>query len=209
MLYPRMIALAEVAWSPQERRSWPEFKERALKIVDELKAKGYHPFELKGEVGDRKESLEPIEHLALNKNVEFRSKNWDAYPANGKATLTDGKRGNWNYHDKCWLAFVTKKGVDVVIDLEKEMDIKSVAADFMQICGPGVFMPAKIVIEASTDGTNFTQLTEIDNKVVKDDGLSFKNFGWEGQTKARYIHYQALPSAEFGGVLFLDEIIVK
>ena len=209
MLYPRMIALAEVAWSPQERREWPEFKNRALKIVEELKAKGYHPFELKGEVGDRKESLEPIKHLAVNKKVEFRSKNWDAYPANGKATLTDGNRGNWNYHDQRWLAFVTKKGVDVVIDLEQEMDVKSVAADFMQICGPGVFMPAKIVIEASTDGKNFTKLTEIDNKVVKDDGLSFKNFAWEGQTKARYIHYQALPSAEYGGVLFVDEIVVK
>ena len=208
MLYPRMIALSEVAWSPQERRSWPEFKERALKIVEELKAKGYHPFDLKGEVGDRKESTESIEHLALNKKVDFRSKIWDAYPANGKATLTDGNRGNWTYHDRRWLAFVTKKGLDAVIDLEKETEIKSIAADFMQICGPGVFMPAKIIISVSNDGKEFTQLKEIENKVVKDDGLSFKNFGWEGQTKARYVRYQALPSDEFGGVLFVDEIVV-
>ena len=41
MLYPRAIALAEVAWSKPENKSWEDFHRRALKIVDELKAKGY------------------------------------------------------------------------------------------------------------------------------------------------------------------------
>ena len=209
MLYPRMIALAEVAWSPQERRDWPEFKERALKIVEELKAKGYHPFDLKNEVGHREESKQPIQHLALGKPIEFKAPNWKNYPANGEKTLNDGLRGDWTYQDQRWLAFTSKKGVDVVIDLEKETDITSIAADFMQICGPYVFMPTKVIISVSSDGKDFTKLTEIDHKVVKDDGLSFKNFGWTGQTKARYVHYQALPSDEIGGVLFVDEIVVK
>lgn len=209
MLYPRAIALAEVAWSKPENKSWEDFHCRALKIVDELKAKGYHPFELKNEIGNRKEAETPVEHLALGKKVTYNAPYWENYPAAGEATLTDGLRGGWNYNDQLWQGFVTKDRVDVVIDLEKETPIHSVAADFMQICGPEVFMPERVVISVSNDGKEFTQLAEIKHEVVRDDAVTFKNFGWEGEASARYIRYQALASDKFGGVLFTDEIVVK
>lgn len=209
MLYPRAIALAEVAWSKPENKSWEDFHRRALKIVDELKAKGYHPFELKNEIGNRKEAESPVEHLALGKKVTYNAPYWENYPAAGEATLTDGLRGGWNYNDQLWQGFVTKDRVDVVIDLEKETPIHSVAADFMQICGPEVFMPERVVISVSNDGKEFTQLAEIKHEVVRDDAVTFKNFGWEGEASARYIRYQALASDKFGGVLFTDEIVVK
>ena len=47
------------------------------------------------------------------------------------------------------------------------------------------------------------------SEVVRDDAVTFKNFGWEGEASARYIRYQALASDKFGGVLFTDEIVVK
>ena len=209
MLYPRAIALAEVAWSKPENKSWEDFHRRALKIVDELKAKGYHPFELKNEIGNRKEAETPVEHLALGKKVTYNAPYWENYPAAGEATLTDGLRGGWNYNDQLWQGVVTKDRVDVVIDLEKETPIHSVAADFMQICGPEVFMPERVVISVSNDGKEFTQLAEIKHEVVRDDAVTFKNFGWEGEASARYIRYQALASDKFGGVLFTDEIVVK
>lgn len=209
MLYPRAIALAEVAWSKPGNKSWEDFYRRALKIVDELKAKGYHPFELKNEIGNRKEAETPVEHLALGKKVTYNAPYWENYPAAGEATLTDGLRGGWNYNDQLWQGFVTKDRVDVVIDLEKETPIHSVAADFMQICGPEVFMPERVVISVSNDGKEFTQLAEIKHEVVRDDAVTFKNFGWEGEASARYIRYQALASDKFGGVLFTDEIVVK
>lgn len=209
MLYPRAIALAEVAWSKPENKSWEDFHRRALKIVDELKAKGYHPFELKNEIGNRKEAETPVEHLALGKKVTYNAPYWENYPAAGEATLTDGLRGGWNYNDQLWQGFVTKGRVDVVIDLEKETPIHSVVADFMQICGPEVFMPERVVISVSNDGKEFTQLAEIKHEVVRDDAVTFKNFGWEGEASARYIRYQALASDKFGGVLFTDEIVVK
>ena len=209
MLYPRAIALAEVAWSKPENKSWEDFHRRALKIVDELKAKGYHPFELKNEIGNRKEAETPVEHLALGKKVTYNAPYWENYPAAGEATLTDGLRGGWNYNDQLWQGFVTKDRVDVVIDLEKGTPIHSVAADFMQICGPEVFMPERVVISVSNDGKEFTQLAEIKHEVVRDDAVTFKNFGWEGEASARYIRYQALASDKFGGVLFTDEIVVK
>ena len=92
--------------------------------------------------------------------------------------------------------------------METETEIHSVAADFMQVCGPGVFMPKQVIISVSNDNEHFTELAKIDFEVVKDDKVTFHNFGWEGKANARYIRYQAKRS-DFGGFLFTDEIIVK
>mgnify|MGYP000804231918 FL=1 len=58
------------------------------------------------------------------------------------------------------------------------------------------------------DGKDFTELKHIEHKVVKDDKVTFTNFGWEGNAKGRYVRYQAT-SGEFGGFLFTDEVVIK
>ena len=88
------------------------------------------------------------------------------------------------------------------------MPVREVNADFMQICGPGVFMPAQIVVSVSDDGDTYTELTRIDNEVVRDDAVTFKTFGWEGEASARYVRYQAARS-NFGGFLFVDEVVIR
>ena len=98
--------------------------------------------------------------------------------------------------------------MDVVIDLGEVMPVGAVSADFMQICDPGVFMPVQIIISSSFDGKSFTELKRIDNEVVRDDAVTFKTFGWEGCVDARYIRYQAVRS-DFGGFLFVDEVVVN
>lgn len=47
MIYPRILALAEVAWSDPSVKNYDDFHARALKEVEALKAEGYHPFDLK------------------------------------------------------------------------------------------------------------------------------------------------------------------
>ena len=66
-----------------------------------------------------------------------------------------------------------------------------------------------MVISASTDGEHYTTLTEIDQEVKKDDEVSFKNFGWKGEIKARYVRYQSFPDPKRGGVHFVDEIVIQ
>ena len=95
MIYPRILALAETAWSAPERKSWPDFHTRALSAVADLQAKGYHPFDLKKEIGSRPESLQPVSHLALGKKVIYNSPYSSHYPAQGNTALTDGIRGDW------------------------------------------------------------------------------------------------------------------
>ena len=211
MLWPRAIALAEVGWSMPKNKDYADFRRRAVAIVDRMIEEGYTPFDLKNEIGNRPESLTDVEHLALGKPVEYiyPSRYYaPQYAAQGDATLTDGKRGTWTYSDKRWQGFLGRGGVDVIIDLEEVMDVSSIAADFMQICGPGVFMPCLVEIAVSEDGENYTKIADIEWEVVLDELPSFKTFGWEGKTRARYIRYKAHRS-KYTGFLFVDEIIVK
>ena len=209
MIYPRILALAEVAWSPVANKNYEDFHGRALKAVDELRAKGYHPFDLKNEVGNRPGADKPVEHLGIGKKVTYAENHnyYSGYTAGGDDALVNGILGGWSYSDQLWQGFL--KDIDLTIDLEKETAIKNVGADFMQICGPGVFMPKQVIISVSNDGKEFTELAKIDHQVVKDDAVTFKNFGWEGEANARYVRYQAEIDRNFGGFLFVDEIVIK
>ena len=53
MIYPRILALAGVAWSDPSVKNYDDFHVPALKEVEALKAEGYHPFDLKNEIGNR------------------------------------------------------------------------------------------------------------------------------------------------------------
>jgi len=209
MIYPRILALAEVAWSAVANKNYDDFHTRALKAVDELRAKGYNTFDLKNEVGNRPDADKPVEHLGIGKKVTYAEGHnyYSGYTAGGDDALVNGILGGWSYSDQLWQGFL--KNIDLTIDLEKETPIKNVSADFMQICGPGVFMPKQVIVSVSNDGKEFTELAKVDHQVVKDDAVTFKAFGWKGEANARYVRYQAEIDQNFGGFLFVDEIVIK
>ena len=209
MIYPRILALAETAWSAPERKSWPDFHTRALSAVADLQAKGYHPFDLKKEIGSRPESLQSVSHLALGKKVIYNSPYSSHYPAQGNTALTDGIRGDWTYGDGSWQGFISDNRLDVTIDMEKETSIHSVTAAFMQVVGAEVFLPETMVISISDDGTHFTELRKQHFEVSKETPIRFTDISWQGEAKGRYVRYQAQAGSEFGGWIFTDEIIVK
>lgn len=209
MIYPRILALAETAWSAPERKSWPDFHTRALSAVADLQAKGYHPFDLKKEIGSRPESLQSVSHLALDKKVIYNSPYSSHYPAQGNTALTDGIRGDWTYGDGSWQGFISDNRLDVTIDMEKETSIHSVTAAFMQVVGAEVFLPETVVISISDDGTHFTELRNQHFEVSKETPIRFTDISWQGEAKGRYVRYQAQAGSEFGGWIFTDEIIVK
>lgn len=209
MIYPRMLALAEVAWSAPERKSWPDFHTRALSAVADLQKKGYHPFDLSKEIGSRPESLQPVSHLALGKKVTYNSSYSPHYPAQGNTALTDGIRGDWTYGGGSWQGFISDNRLDVTIDMEKETPIHSITAAFMQVVGAEVFLPETVIISISDDGINFTELQKQHFEVSKETPIRFTDISWQGEAKGRYVRYQAQAGSEFGGWIFTDEIIVK
>ncbi|WP_276865337.1 family 20 glycosylhydrolase [Mediterranea massiliensis] len=209
MIYPRLLALSEVAWTEPGRKDWPRFREAALKEVKWLQSQGYHPFDLEQEVGERPEARQPAEHLALHKKVTYAYPYAPQYPSTGETALTDGIRGGWTYGDKRWQGFLCKDA-DVTIDLEKVTDIKLVEADFMQLRGPEIWLPKEVVISVSEDGKQYQELKRIATEVpVTEEKLVIQKYRWEGTAKARYVHFQGLLNREVMGWMFVDEIVVK
>ena len=209
MIYPRILALAEIGWSPSEVKKWDNFHTRALQAVNILREQGYNPFPLEKEIGDKPESYQKVNHLAIGKKVTYANPYSNHYAAQGEKTLVDGVRGGWMYNDDRWQGFIDCD-FDVTIDLGKETDIKQVCAEFIQLKGPYVWLPKQVIISSSVDGEHYDTLATVDNDISPDiETLQFKEFGWEGNAKARYTRYKALSNGIAGGWLFTDEIRIK
>lgn len=205
MLWPRAFAIAEIGWTLPANKDWTSFHARALAQADQLREKGYHPFELRDEFGERKVSLAPTRHLAVGKPVAYGLPWHPSYPAAGAATLTDGLMGSWSYGDGRWQGFLSD--VDVTIDLGSVQELHYVGATFMMQPGPDIFLPKKVEIFVSEDGEHFDKAGEVWNEVpVADPPVLYTLFGTAINAKGRYVRYHALQSYAW---LFVDEIVVN
>ena len=209
MIYPRLLALAEVAWTQPDKKNWEHFRRCALKEVKWLQDNGYHPFDLSKEVGERPEAAIPVEHLGLMKTVKYTSPYAPQYTAGGDSALVDGLRGGWTYGDKRWQGFLNTD-MDITVDLGEMKEISSIAAEFMQLSGPYVWLPREVIISISEDGNTFTEQARLHTDVpTTEDRLVFRTYEWDGKASARYVRYQALSNGIEGGWLFTDEIVIK
>ena len=207
MYWPRTIALAETAWSQPEDKNIDNFRKRVLHALEEMKKDGYSVFDLAGEYGERKLAQTGLEHKAKGKKVIYNKPIQEWYPAAGETTFTDGVIGGWTYSDNRWQGFLSD--IDVTIDLGKLIQVSYISGTFMQLIGPGVFMPEKVDVWVSENGSDFTQVTTIWNDVsTRNPDLLFKNFDVVCDVKARYVRYHAYRST-MRGFLFLDEVVVN
>ena len=207
MYWPRAIALAETGWSQPEDKNVKDFRRRVLTALEDLKSKGYTTFDLANEYGERKLAQTGLEHKAKGKKVTYIRPIQDWYQAAGEATFTDGVIGGWTYSDNRWQGFLSD--IDVVIDLDEVQQVSYIGGTFMQLIGPGVFMPRKVDILVSEDGENYELVQTVWNDVAtSQEELSFKDFYTICDVKARYVRYHAYRST-MRGFLFLDEIVVN
>jgi hexosaminidase len=207
MYWPRTIALAETAWSQPEDKNIDNFRKRVLHALEEMKKDGYSVFDLAGEYGERKLAQTGLEHKAKGKKVIYNKPIQQWYPAAGETTFTDGVIGGWTYSDNRWQGFLSD--IDVTIDLGELIQVSYIGGTFMQLIGPGVFMPEKVDVWVSENGSDFTQVTTIWNDVsTRNPDLLFKSFDVVCNVKARYVRYHAYRST-MRGFLFLDEVVVN
>lgn len=209
MLWPRALAIAEIGWNGTETKNYPEFKARAIKHVEVLKSEGVNAFDLKNEVGERKESLTDIKHKAIGAKVTYNRPYNDSYKAGGDAAMVDGKRGGWAFGDGRWQGFIGRGDCfDVTLDLGKATKISRVGVDFLQVCGPEIFFPSQFKVSVSTDGKNFKEVYNHSEKSEKTILPDVRTYQWKGSANAQYIRIQAKQS-DFGGWVFCDEVTVK
>lgn len=207
MYWPRAIALAETGWSLPENKDVKDFRQRVLRMLEIMRAKGYQTFDLENEYGEREGLLTGVDHKAKGCKVIYNKPIQDWYQAAGEKTFTDGVIGGWTYSDNRWQGFLSD--IDVTIDMGSVQPVSYVGGTFMQLIGPGVFMPRKVEILVSEDGEDFTHVATIENDVpTSAEELTFRAFETSCDLKARYIRYHAYRST-MRGFLFLDEVVVN
>ena len=207
MYWPRAIAIAETGWSLPQNRDLQDFRRRVLPALSQLREEGYTTFDLAGEYGERKLAQTGLDHLAKGRKVIYNKPIQKWYPASGETTFTDGVIGGWTYSDGRWQGFLSD--IDVTIDLEQVQPVSYIGGTFMQLKGPGVFMPEKVDILVSEDGETFELIRTVWNDVpVGAEDLLFKSFDTICTKKARYVRYHAYRST-MRGFLFLDEVVVN
>ena len=152
-------------------------------------------------------------HKAIGKTVTYAPRGHyymhsEVYKGGGDTALTDGRRGGKTYMDGRWQGFCPGD-MDVVIDLGEVMPVQRIMANFMQMCTPSVFLPEKVEIWTSTDGSDYTLLkSESPPEEEAAADVTFRDFGWTGTpVMARYIRYHAMQ--QHRGFLFTDEVVVQ
>lgn len=282
MAVPRMIALAEVVWSPGKERNWNDFRRR---MIDQFKRLDYMQVNwskgsfivdvstfydkktncLKAELSSEQLDFpihytlngndpgpaspvytEPIEiktncylktglfadgklkqnltgrsvmiHKAIGKKVKYLQPYNYRYTGGGDEALIDGLRGTVNWRSGNWQGF-RKNDMEVVIDMEQVVPIRSVFVTFLHHPESWIFMPDSVIFSLSSDGKKYHSINEQRNDLsLKQKGPSIKPYSQLfPDTPARYIKVRAKnvgicpPWHEGKGEpcwLFADEIVV-
>lgn len=214
MLYPRILALAEIGWGTGGRS---DFRQRALAATDQLSRMGLHPFPLKNEVGQRPQFTKPVKHKALGALVTYATQPSPNYMGQGPTTLTDGQGGGWSFTDGRWQGFLNRNEnsdlhsatLDLTIDLGSVQVVKSVGASFMHAPSAWVYLPEQMTVSTSTDGTTWKALAPAYTAPFFTSNMpDVKTITLKGSARARYIRLTAATSIH-GGWLFTDEVEVK
>jgi len=146
-------------------------------------------------------------HQAIGKAVEYR-KSWNtSYPPGDVGSLTDGYRGGESYNDGKWQGFTTN--LDVTVDMGIKTNLNSISTTFMQVAGPGVFMPGYLEVSISSDGENFQPVLRIENDIpVNEKKRVFKEY--KGSLEGKQARHSKVfaPNAQ-KAFLFLDELVIN
>ena len=207
MLWARALAIAEIGWS-QKHDNYEDFRRRAIHATDDLYSRGYNAFRLSQEIGARKESKEKTMHEAVGMPVKYIAPYADVYKAAGEGSLTDGLSGDWAYGDGHWQGFITRKGFDIIVDMQEEKEIRDITVNFMQFAGPEIFAPANVEYYLSADGENFEPVYQKTYEVSRNPDYFIRSEQWKGNKKARYVRACA-KAGKYGGWIFTDEIIIN
>jgi hexosaminidase len=175
-------------------------------------------------VAIRKEgkSREVVKKISFSKAttqpVELKTRPTDEYTSKGAVILTDGLTGDDNYATGDWLGFLGRDA-DVIIDLEKEIELSHVTAHVLVDLKSWIMGCAEISVDISSDGKLFHEVkskmfpteTDIEKKEVTKYKISFAS------VMARYVrvhvkHSLALPMGHVGAgktpYLFVSEISI-
>lgn len=156
-----------------------------------------------------------------NYTIDIKSKYNPQYHAGGPDALLDGINGNENWRKGEWQGY-QNQDFEAVIDLQKEMQVNELSANFLQDTRAWILMPTQVEFYVSNDNKNFIKVATVENKVdAKDYEVQLQKLTAKVSTKARYVkliarNFGALPEWHQGygykdgnAFIFIDEIEIK
>ena len=159
-----------------------------------------------------------IAHAAVGREIQLAAPPSPKYPGRGGATLVDGERGSYDFHDGKWLGF---EGLDfeAVVDLGKPMAVGEVACGFLEEQVSWIFLPARVDIAVSADGERYASVGSSAEKLAPAGGPRVKDYAAAvpNETPVRFVRVRAAsigvcPSWHVGAGgkawLFVDEIMI-
>jgi len=151
-------------------------------------------------------------HKAVGKNVSYKQLYSDRYKGAGDFGMVNALRGTKNFHDGQWQAWLNDN-MEVVIDLDKQEQIKQVSVGCLENQGPDIYFPIEVKVLISNDGVSYTEVGNIKRPFKKNSDAQLKDFEIKfEEQKARFIKVIATnlkSTADGGGTwLFVDEILI-
>jgi hexosaminidase len=198
MIFPRALALAEIAWSPAALRHYDDFLRR-------LRARGVYRTE--------KIFVPPVrKHKAFGATVILKSEPVERFNP-GAAVLVNGMAGNNRYNDGQWLGF-SGNDFEAVIDLDSLQTINTVGLHVLNYHWQRMWAPDEVLFFVAGDDSKFTE-------VYRHTGFPVNGINTIEATiapvRAKYIKVIAknkgiIPPREYGAggkaLLLIDEIII-
>jgi arylsulfatase A-like enzyme len=160
-----------------------------------------------------------VRHLARGATVTLATPFSPSYPGQGPAGLTDGIRCVTDFRRDCWQAY-EQDDLEAVIDLGAPRGVEQVQATFLRNIGSWIFLPVRVEVAASADGSTFTTVgTHVSAPADEEDPTEVVEVRIRfDPVEARYVRLRALNQgtcpawhAGAGGKawLFVDEVVVR
>lgn len=168
------------------------------------------------------------ESIAVESKMNKMPHDWDVklfstynnqYTGGGPKGLVDGIRGTTHFASGEWQGYQSQDFI-AVIDLKRETRVSKLGAGFLQVARSWIWMPTKVIFEASSDGREFTQVGELVTDVIPEDMTSIAKdyFTKISPINTRYIRIHAYnfgkipswhPGAGFDAFIFVDEVFIQ
>jgi arylsulfatase A-like enzyme len=105
-----------------------------------------------------------VAHLGVGKTVSLAEPASAAYPGQGGATLVDGERGTFDFHDGKWVGF-EGRDAEATVDLGTPTRVRRVTCGFLEEQPSWIFLPADVEIAVSADGREFAPVGRFTERI--------------------------------------------
>ncbi len=155
-----------------------------------------------------------------NYTIDIKSKYNSQYNAGGDEGLLDGINGTENWRKGEWQGY-QDQDFEAVIDLQKEMKIEKITANFLQDTRSWILMPTEVEFYVSNDNKTFKKVATVGNTVdPKEYNTVIKDFSTLLNEKGSYLkiiakNFGKLPEWHQGypsngdAFIFIDEITIE